>query len=34
MKAFGEFVLQTIRDYPKGTLIAWGISLAVVAVLF
>lgn len=33
MKAFGEFVLQTIRDYPKGALIVAGV-LIVVALIF
>lgn len=33
MKAFGEFVLQTVRDYPKGFLILAGVLIAVAAVL-
>lgn len=23
----GETIVQTVRDYPKGTLIAWGVTL-------
>lgn len=29
-----EWVVQKVRDYPKGFLIAWGVSLVVVGLVF
>lgn len=30
----GEAIVQLVRDYPKGFLIAWGVSLVVVGLAF
>jgi hypothetical protein len=33
LKAVGRAIVETIRMYPKGTLIVWGVSLIAVIVL-
>lgn len=27
LKKVADTIVQTVRDYPKGTLIAWGVTL-------
>lgn len=27
LKKAADTIVQTVRDYPKGTLIAWGVTL-------
>ena len=33
LKAIGQSIVDTIRLYPKGALIVWGVSLVAVIVL-